>query len=74
MAEHRGDPAWENKLARFFAASPELEALWHQHYDVRGVENQIKYFPPPAGSLHPAADVLVLGPAQQFAAAGLSVG
>ena len=44
MAEHRGDPAWENKLARFFAASAEFEALWYQHYDVRGVENQVKHF------------------------------
>ncbi|MGK6842939.1 transcriptional regulator [Klebsiella pneumoniae] len=44
MAEHRGDPAWENKLARFFAASSEFEALWHQRYEVRGVENQIKHF------------------------------
>ena len=47
MAEHRGDPAWENKLARFFAASSEFEALWHQRYDVRGVENQIKNFQHP---------------------------
>ncbi|BBQ84928.1 TPA: helix-turn-helix domain-containing protein [Kluyvera ascorbata] len=44
MAEHRGDAAWENKLARFFAASSEFEALWYQRYDVRGVENQIKDF------------------------------
>lgn len=44
MAEHRSDPVWENKLARFFAASSEFEALWHQRYDVRGVENQIKNF------------------------------
>lgn len=44
MAEHRGEPAWENKLARFFAASAEFEALWHQRYEVRGVENQIKAF------------------------------
>ena len=44
MAEHRGDPLWENKLARFFAASAELEALWHQRYEVRGVENQVKNF------------------------------
>lgn len=44
MAEHRGNPAWENKLARFFAASSEFEALWHQRYEVRGVENQIKNF------------------------------
>ncbi|EJG2385580.1 helix-turn-helix transcriptional regulator [Kluyvera ascorbata] len=44
MAEHRGEPAWENKLARFFAASAEFEALWHQRYEVRGVENQIKTF------------------------------
>lgn len=44
MAEHRGDPTWENKLARFFAASSEFEALWHQRYEVRGVENQIKNF------------------------------
>lgn len=47
MAEHRGDPAWENKLARFFAASSEFEALWHQRYDVRCVENQIKNFQHP---------------------------
>lgn len=44
MAEHRGDPLWENKLARFFAASAEFETLWHQRYDVRGVENQVKNF------------------------------
>jgi hypothetical protein len=44
MAEHRGDPLWENKLARFFAASAEFEALWHQRYEVRGVENQVKHF------------------------------
>ena len=44
MAEHRGEPAWENKLARFFAASAEFETLWHQRYEVRGVENQIKTF------------------------------
>ncbi|WP_312227638.1 helix-turn-helix transcriptional regulator [Pseudescherichia sp.] len=44
MAEHRGEAAWENKLARFFAASEEFEALWHQRYEVRGVENQIKNF------------------------------
>lgn len=44
MAEHRGDSAWEHKLARFFAASAEFEALWHQRYDVRGVENQLKSF------------------------------
>jgi transcriptional regulator with XRE-family HTH domain len=44
MAEHRGDPVWENKLARFFAASSEFETLWHQRYDVRGVENQVKNF------------------------------
>jgi transcriptional regulator with XRE-family HTH domain len=44
MAEHRGEPEWENKLARFFAASAEFETLWHQRYDVRGVENQIKTF------------------------------
>ena len=44
MAEHRGDPLWENKLARFFAASAEFESLWHQRYEVRGVENQVKNF------------------------------
>ncbi|WP_312624585.1 helix-turn-helix transcriptional regulator [Scandinavium sp.] len=44
MAEHRGEPEWENKLARFFAASAEFESLWRQRYDVRGVENQIKMF------------------------------
>ena len=27
-----------------FAASSEFEALWHQRYEVRGVENQIKHF------------------------------
>lgn len=44
MAEHRGEAEWENKLARFFAASAEFESLWRQRYDVRGVENQIKMF------------------------------
>ncbi|MGL4720700.1 MAG: transcriptional regulator, partial [Kluyvera intermedia] len=44
MADHRGEPAWENKLARFFAASAEFEMLWHKCHEVRGVENQIKTF------------------------------
>ncbi|WP_312949900.1 helix-turn-helix transcriptional regulator [Superficieibacter sp.] len=44
MAEHRGDAVWEDKLARFIAASSEFEALWHQRNDVRGVENQLKSF------------------------------
>ncbi|WP_052283768.1 helix-turn-helix transcriptional regulator [Kluyvera genomosp. 1] len=44
MADHRGESAWENKLARFFAASAEFEALWHKCHEVRGVENQIKNF------------------------------
>jgi hypothetical protein len=47
MAEHRGEPAWEAQLARFFAVSAEFEALWHQRYDVRGVENQLKLFTHP---------------------------
>lgn len=48
MAEHRGERAWEEKLARFFAASQEFEALWRQRYEVRGVENQLKTFTHPA--------------------------
>ncbi len=44
MAEHRGDPLWEAKLARFFAVSEEFKTLWHQRNDVRGVENQLKLF------------------------------
>ncbi|MRS15466.1 helix-turn-helix domain-containing protein [Enterobacteriaceae bacterium RIT691] len=48
MAEHRGEEAWENKLARFFAASAEFESLWHQRYEVRGVENQLKRFNHPS--------------------------
>lgn len=44
MAEHRGNPLWEAKLARFCAASSEFEAMWHQHLDVRGVENRLKIF------------------------------
>ena len=48
MAEHRGEPLWENKLARFFAASAEFESLWHKRYDVSGVENKIKTFVHPA--------------------------
>ncbi|WLI76817.1 helix-turn-helix transcriptional regulator [Kosakonia sp. H02] len=47
MAEHRGDAKWEAKLARFCAASAEFEALWHKHYDVRGVENKVKCFTHP---------------------------
>ena len=38
MAEHRGDPLWEAKLARFFAVSEEFKTLWHQRNDVRGGE------------------------------------
>ena len=44
LTKHRGEPLWENKLARFFAASAEFESLWHQRYEVRGVENQVKNF------------------------------
>jgi hypothetical protein len=47
MAEHRGDPLWEAKLARFFAVSEEFKTLWHQRNDVRGVENQLKLFTHP---------------------------
>lgn len=47
MAEHRGDPLWEAKLARFFAVSEEFKNLWHQRNDVRGVENQLKLFTHP---------------------------
>lgn len=47
MAEHRGDTKWEAKLARFCAASAEFETLWHKHYDVRGVENKVKFFTHP---------------------------
>lgn len=47
MAEHRGDPSWEAKLARFCAVSAEFEAMWHQHLDVRGVENRLKVFTHP---------------------------
>nr|WP_318382663.1 helix-turn-helix transcriptional regulator [uncultured Enterobacter sp.] len=47
MAEHRGEPFWENKLARFFAASAEFESLWHKRYDVSGVENKVKNFTHP---------------------------
>ena len=46
MAEHRGDPLWEAKLARF-AVSEEFKTLWHQRNDVRGVENQLKLFTHP---------------------------
>lgn len=38
-AIRRGKTNW-----RAFAASSEFEALWHQRYEVRGVENQIKHF------------------------------
>ena len=47
MAEHRGDPQWEAKLARFCAVSEEFASLWHKRYDVRGVENQLKTFTHP---------------------------
>ena len=53
MAEHRGDPLWEAKLARFFAVSEEFKTLWHQRNDVRGVENQLKLFThPELGDFH----------------------
>lgn len=47
MAEHRGEPLWEAKLARFCAVSEEFASLWHKRYDVRGVENQLKTFTHP---------------------------
>lgn len=72
MAEHRGDPAWENKLARFFAASSEFEALWHQRYEVRGVENQIKHFNhPQLGRFSLQQMYWYSAPRQRLAPAGL---
>lgn len=47
MAEHRGDPLWEAKLARFCAASSEFATLWRKYLDVRGVENKLKLFTHP---------------------------
>ncbi|MGG7444670.1 helix-turn-helix transcriptional regulator [Kosakonia oryzendophytica] len=44
MAEHRGDPVWEAKLARYCAASAEFESMWRNYLDVRGVENKVKQF------------------------------
>lgn len=44
MAEHRGDPRWEELLERFFAASDEFRLQWQQRHEVRGIENQIKQF------------------------------
>ena len=54
MTEHRGEALWENKLARFFAASAEFESLWHKRYDVTGVENKLKTF------IHPALGEITL--------------
>ena len=44
MAEHRGDPAWKTNWRAFSPPRRRFEALWHQRYEVRGVENQIKHF------------------------------
>nr|WP_312692321.1 helix-turn-helix transcriptional regulator [Kosakonia sp.] len=44
MAEHRGEPIWEAKLARFCAASAEFADMWRKYLDVRGVENKEKVF------------------------------
>ncbi|TDR82873.1 helix-turn-helix transcriptional regulator [Paludibacterium purpuratum] len=43
MAEHRFDPLWEAKLARFMAASQAFRDAW-QRLEVRAVENQLKTF------------------------------
>ena len=43
-----GRAPWRSGVGKqagaLFAASSEFEALWHQRYEVRGVENQIKHF------------------------------
>ncbi|WP_084637453.1 helix-turn-helix transcriptional regulator [Paludibacterium yongneupense] len=43
MADHMGEPAWEEQLQRYFDVSPEFSQIW-QRYEVRGIENYIKRF------------------------------
>ncbi|AML55883.1 putative DNA-binding protein [Serratia rubidaea] len=46
MAEHLGDPVWEQQLARYLSVSADFRALWERH-EVRSIDNNVKRF------LHP---------------------
>lgn len=51
MAEHLGDPVWEQLLQRFLTVSEAFRQAW-QHYEVNRVENRVKTF------LHPERGIL----------------
>ncbi|CAI0700519.1 helix-turn-helix transcriptional regulator [Serratia entomophila] len=53
MAEHLGDPLWEQQLARFLAVSEDFRTLWERH-EVRSIDNNVKRF------RHPAVGVMSL--------------
>lgn len=43
MAEHLDDPAWEQQLQRYMAASDRFRIIWDR-YQLKGVENAVKRF------------------------------
>ncbi|KAA0700787.1 XRE family transcriptional regulator [Neorhizobium sp. P12A] len=50
MGEHLDDPLWERQLERYLAASEHFRTTWQQ-YQLRGVENMVKLFRAPDGSI-----------------------
>lgn len=46
MGEHLGDPYWEDFLAQLLASSDEFRDTW-QRYELRSIENRVKYFSHP---------------------------
>jgi transcriptional regulator with XRE-family HTH domain len=50
MGEHLDDPLWERQLERYMGASERFRTTW-QRYQLRGVENVVKLFHSPDGSV-----------------------
>jgi transcriptional regulator with XRE-family HTH domain len=50
MSEHLDDPVWEQQLERYLAVSEEFRSMW-QRYQLRGVEDVMKRFRLPDGSI-----------------------
>ncbi|MEE3661721.1 helix-turn-helix transcriptional regulator [Brenneria sp. g21c3] len=54
MAEHSGDPVWEKQLQRYLDESETFRQLWHQRYEIQGVNDKLKRF------LHPQLGMISL--------------
>ncbi|MEC5341422.1 helix-turn-helix transcriptional regulator [Brenneria populi] len=54
MAEHSGDPLWEKQLQRYLNESETFRQLWHQRYEIQGINDKTKRF------LHPQLGTISL--------------